>query len=152
VNKNLATALIEKGTSPTCKVLIKPIQQRLEISEFDFGGGEGKTQIRLGEGGDRATESSCHGSRHRGVNIHRNEGAFLKVDVQARELRESGENFLEEKELREFTVEDDQSVVSVLQSGAKEVRGERVLQLSPARSLKNELPQHISNKEEKVGR
>jgi len=131
VNKNLATALIEKGTSPTCKVLIKPIQQRLEISEFDFGGGEGKTQIRLGEGGDRATESSCHGSRHRGVNIHGNEGALLKVDVQARELGEGGEDFFKAKELCEVTLEDDKSVIGVLQSGAVEVRGERGCRSSP---------------------
>jgi len=57
------------------------------------------------------------------MDIHRDECAFVKVDVQAGESGEGGEDVLETNELGQLALKDDQGVIGVLKGGTRQGRG-----------------------------
>jgi hypothetical protein len=75
----------------------------------------------LGEGGDSAAKGSGHLAGQRGIRLDWNESTFVEVNTQTSGSREVVKDFLEVSGMLRHRVNDDKSIVGVLQDRAREV-------------------------------
>jgi hypothetical protein len=121
LNQDKATANGKGTTTPSRELQVALGDNRVEICNAQFLGGEREAKIGLGEGGDGAPEGGGNRGSNGVLGMDRAESALVEINGKTRGSGKTVEDpFLLSYMLRDCP-DDDKSVIGILENGARKI-------------------------------
>jgi hypothetical protein len=98
-------------------------------------GGEGEAKVGLGKGGDGTPEGGSDVGGDERINLNGHERAFVVVDVKASGLGKVIKKLFEVASMLRNGTNDNESVICILENGARSIINERVEEEPSTRCL-----------------